>query len=479
MKSQHQRESRRNVVIFPLQHCAIDFEQLTESIVADCLGLQSVTDIEIVRKSCSFARIHCRNWQARRYILSWVVRKAALQHFDVRIQEDLLRYERKQKQCMWNIMQALFSAYFYPKWNRSSVAWRYNGHWYEVSYGELPQDSSSDDIILYCNVKCGYTDAAISVHPELVGCEQQSPVSVSESLLQCVAEKSTQTQFTGESKCSILQNTVTSLQQDVSSAKMKTAKKTVECCSLRRKLRAKNTSICTETQTLSVDTTPCVEVAAQTELALDNKGAAVGLDLQLTTFETAVGTLEIPSCMQTTARSIDKYYQAEVGNLHATVLKLREQMHTEVEFPVVDQSVAIPKAFLPMAEQLDALYTAALSNALERVRANAAAEAEEEVQNELDAAHQKWLVCEQELDALRLKYGTQQQEFKEYMQLVSVKVERQTADIAEVRSANEKLQGQISELESARNLVQQLERKLHISKSVIDSLQAQVLDLRQ
>jgi glutathione synthase/RimK-type ligase-like ATP-grasp enzyme len=76
-------------------------------------------------------------------------------------------------------------------------------------------------------------------------------------------------------------------------------------------------------------------------------------------------------------------------------LKLKELQHTEVEFEVGPHKVSVPQVFVPVAEQLDALYTVSLSTALERVRENAAADAEEELQGELQDLSDRLKKCQE------------------------------------------------------------------------------------
>ena len=170
------RDTRLNVVLFPLAHCTIDFAQLTEQWLHENFGLGSNTEVRIIRKSATFVRIQCSSWKVKRYCLSWALRVAALQHFDVCVKEDLLRGERLQKRNMWVIMNALYSAYFYPRWNRTAVVWKANGKWFEVVPGEVPTGYTATQIVDYCNWKCGWEDTAA------VACRQDSPTAAGTSL---------------------------------------------------------------------------------------------------------------------------------------------------------------------------------------------------------------------------------------------------------------------------------------------------------
>ena len=57
---------------------------------------------------------------------------------------------------MWLVMQALFAAYFYPRWDRVNVTWRVKGRWFVVFPGEIPAGSSQTQIVEFCSVKCGW-----------------------------------------------------------------------------------------------------------------------------------------------------------------------------------------------------------------------------------------------------------------------------------------------------------------------------------
>ena len=234
--------TRLNVVLFPLSRCAIDFEQLTELWLAEQLALPDATSIQIIRKSATFARINCRTWAVKRYLLTWAVRVAALEHLDIRVKEDLLRYERAQKNDMWFVMTTLHAAYFYPTWNRANVAWKVQGKWFEVHPGEIPPCFTALQIEEYCSRKCGYPKVNSTIDPveevehQSGQTQPQQLVTLESCQLPCLEDKSTQTQHTGAPKYKELQNSVTSLRQDVSTEKYQTAKKTSECCELRRKL---------------------------------------------------------------------------------------------------------------------------------------------------------------------------------------------------------------------------------------------------
>ena len=299
-----------------------------------------------------------------------------MEHLDIRVKEDLLRYERAQKKDMWFVMTTLHAAYFYPTWNRANVAWKVQGKWFEVHPGEIPPCFTALQIEEYCSRKCGYPKVNSTIDPveevehQSGQTQPQQLVTLESCQLPCLEDKSTQTQHTGAPKYKELQNSVTSLRQDVSTEKYQTAKKTSECCELRRKLKVKGTAVTAATQTTASDTTQSRAEYTQTDLVFDSKGAASGLDLSVVQFESTVGVnLEIPAALWTATSKLDSAYQQQLGEREAEILRLRCSLKESVDLDIHGQSVVVPEAFAPYAEQLDVLYTDMLHKAVAEIGA--------------------------------------------------------------------------------------------------------------
>jgi hypothetical protein len=160
---------------------------------------------------------------------------------------------------------------------------------------------------------------------------------------------------------------VYSLKQDVSLEKSAANRKAVECCQLRRKLHAKNSSVPQQTQTDSVESGQCTSASSQTEQQFDCQGSAFGLDSRLVTFTAANVEVEIPAGLLTAAGKLDRHYQHELGTMGAEILSLKSGLKTTVEFAVEGQTIDIPRAFEPYAVQLDILYTTAVRAAVAEV----------------------------------------------------------------------------------------------------------------
>jgi hypothetical protein len=428
----------------------------------------------------------------KRYLLTWAVRSAALEHFDIRVKEDLLRYERVQKQGMWFIMEALHAAYFCPTWNRASVTWRFQGKWFEVKPGEIPQSYTAAQIEEYCNSKCAYP--AVKPTCATTTVEEHQRVETQQRCIQEVQTKATQTQHTGESKQKVLCDTITSLKQDVSTEKLKTARKTVECCLLRRKLKLKNGSVNAETQTSTADVVKNVNTATQTHLKFDSnvEVAANGEGYELVQLETSVGSIEVPACLRTAARDLDKLYQHEVGKVYAELLVLKERQKVTggllqpeldagektVKVVVADQEIHVPESFVPLAGQIDAVYVAALDNAVEEVRAQAEADAFETFKEEVEGLQQNLAKYSKENALLGRRCAAYERNIKsmgEGLALVNTNIQALTTGTDILTAQNEAL---TKDRDTLQEKVQQLERKSQISRSVIERLQQQVLEFR-
>ena len=226
------RDTQLNVVLFPLAECTIDFLELTEQWFGEQFAINSLEDIQIIRKTASCIRISCKQWATKRYLLSWTVRSAALEHFDIQVKEDLFRHERIQKRAMWPVMNTLYAAYFFPRWNRSSLVWKYQDKWFEIQPGEIPTDFTASQIEDYCDAKCRNLSQARSSAATVSSVQQRAVEQRHLGQFVTAVEKSTQTQHTGEPKLQQLHNSVYSMLQEVSTAKMKTARKQLNaaCC---------------------------------------------------------------------------------------------------------------------------------------------------------------------------------------------------------------------------------------------------------
>jgi hypothetical protein len=207
-------------------------------------------------------------------------------------------------------MNALFGAYFCPKWNRASVVWRYHNRWFAVVPGEIPEGWSHARIVDYCSGKCG----------NLASCQQTSVETCSVLTQTCTttapvpyqldtAEAATQTQHTGNPKDTGIQNTLLDLQQQVAAAKLKTAKKTVECCMIRRKLKAKESSVSVAVQTDQAVIGVISDRGTQTEQFFGTKAVTIGLDVTPVLFSTAALEMEIPAALSEAAAALDQHYQ--------------------------------------------------------------------------------------------------------------------------------------------------------------------------
>ena len=120
---------------------------------------------------------------------------------------------------------------------------------------------------------------------------------------------------------------------------------------------------------------------------LTRKGAPTGCTCEFVQFATVGVTLEIPAELHTAACRLDNHHQREIGKLQAQVLQLRtctaKQVQQSpsgtdefVDLEVLDQVMCIPSKFAPFANQMDALYTTALSAAVSKVREDAALDGE-------------------------------------------------------------------------------------------------------
>ncbi len=414
-------------------------------------------------------------------MLTWAVRTLAIEHFDIRVKEDLLRHERAQKRSMWFIIDALYAAYFYPTWNRANVVWKWQGRWFEVLPGEIPTHFTATQIEEYCNQKCGYPTAHSSQHTEK-HFDQQLLVPHQEVKAD-VQEMATQTQYTGESKFQLLQNAVVSLQQDVSAEKMKKVQKSVECCELRRKLKAKDSSVSAFTQTEKSDTVVYHNSATQTKLVFDSNGLTDDSDSVVVQVEAAGVYIEVPAGLKTAARALDAHYQCELGKREAEILALRESLKATVDFDIQGDTIAIPKAFEDYAIQMDVMFTKVVRAAVAEVGAGEGwfqlGEAKEIQLG--DFACKTYLGLEQYLTPSLLAMQQSRHETESRLRLgmqalqttlvqVQEKVERMAGDITAYKAEKARL------LQENANY-QQMQGKLKIAQNLITSLKLENLEL--
>jgi hypothetical protein len=220
------------VVLFPLEGCNENFATLTEHHLSGFLNLETAAAVQILQQSATFLRLQCSDWCIKRHILGWETRSTAAEQFHIRIKEELHKYERIQKASMWGVMQALYHANLRPSWSRSSVTWKYNGARFFIHPGELPNNLLPSDIVRIAKRTCGiplvetpHTHASTSASG--ASPRTKSATTSTEDIPGLATKLSS-----GD------RNLITALQQDTGLAKLRAAQKTVECCVLRRKLKA-------------------------------------------------------------------------------------------------------------------------------------------------------------------------------------------------------------------------------------------------
>jgi predicted nucleic acid-binding Zn-ribbon protein len=145
----------------------------------------------------------------------------------------------------------------------------------------------------------------------------------------------------------------------------------------------------------------------------------------------------------------------------AETLSLDVSQEGEVEFCIGDQTMYIPQAFMSTAQEMDALYTVVLATGLEKVVESALLDAEDAMQDQLQVLQ------------------TKHEELQEFVRLLNGKLQQQQEDFATKEAEIERLVKKVTDRDGLAQQVVHLERKLHVSKSVIDRLQAQVIDLRE
>jgi hypothetical protein len=147
------RDIRRNVVLFPLHDCSLDFSQASDW-VSRCLGLTAAEATILVMRP-TFVRLQCATMKTKTRLLQWASRTAVAIESSVRIREDLFKFERQQKKTMWPVMQALHTAGLRPSWKRASVTWRHCGTWFTLQPGEIHPRTAAKDIVAIAKLKCG------------------------------------------------------------------------------------------------------------------------------------------------------------------------------------------------------------------------------------------------------------------------------------------------------------------------------------
>jgi hypothetical protein len=152
--AQRTPDIRQNVVFFARVGCRLDLSQPLQWL-QPLFDLQHESEATVLRASSSFCKIRCSSMPIKFAMLKGAVRSVISTEFCVGIDEDLLQYERAQKQAMRPVMQALFEAGFNPSWRRSTVVWKYKGQWYSIRPGELHTRVSAKRIQEIARLKCG------------------------------------------------------------------------------------------------------------------------------------------------------------------------------------------------------------------------------------------------------------------------------------------------------------------------------------
>jgi len=202
-----------NVVLFPRTGCAQDFATVNHRWLVGALNLTATQHVHIVHQTSSLIKLQCNDWKTKRRILSYDTRNTADRQFHISIKDDLFPHERRQKYKMWSTMQALYKAGLRPSWRRAAIAWKQDDTWYYIYPGEIAENLPVEYIVAF---------AKNPKHPPP---------------MPSTADTSTQTD-TLPKAIRMEANLLIATQQDVAAAKRRGAMKTVECCMLRRKLKA-------------------------------------------------------------------------------------------------------------------------------------------------------------------------------------------------------------------------------------------------
>jgi len=238
-----------NVALFPKTGCAQDFATVNLRWLVGILNLTGAQHVHIVHQTSSLIKLRCNDWKTKRHILSYDTRTTTSRQFSIIIKDDLLAHERRQKHRMWSTMQALFKAGLRPSWRRAAITWRENDTWYYIYPGEIPEHLPLESIV------------AFAKNPN-----QPLPTP-------STADTHAQTD-TIPTSTRMEANLLIATQQEVAAAKRRGAMKTVECCMLRRKLKAAQLKLSTPSP-MQIDSTTHTPTVDQPEVGTCHRQSAV------------------------------------------------------------------------------------------------------------------------------------------------------------------------------------------------------------
>ena len=138
-----------NVVLFPRTGCAQDFATVNHRWLVGALNLTATQHVHIVHQTSSLIKLQCNDWKTKRHILSYDTRTTASRQFHIRIKDDLLPHERRQKNRMWSTMQALYKASLRPSWRCAAIAWKQDDIWYYIYPGEIAVNLPVEYIVAF------------------------------------------------------------------------------------------------------------------------------------------------------------------------------------------------------------------------------------------------------------------------------------------------------------------------------------------